>query len=86
MNKLLFKTGFIVLFCVCVCVCVFSKTGFRVVRIMTFLEEELFYLRMIICILNALVFTVHTHMYMLILTQIIMTSSTIQMQEFKKIP
>ena len=22
MNKLLFKTGFIVLFCVCVCVCV----------------------------------------------------------------
>ena len=40
---------------------------------------------MIICILNALVFTVHTHMCMLILTQIIMTSSIIQMQEFKKI-
>lgn len=49
---------------------------------MTFMEEELFYLRMIICILNALVFPVHTHMYVLILTQIIMTSSVIQMQEF----
>lgn len=58
------------------------KTGFRVIRIMTFMEEELFYLRMIICILNALVFPVHTHMYVLILTQIIMTSSVIQMQEF----
>ena len=40
---------------------------------------------MIICILNALVFPVHTHMYVLILTQIIMTSSIIQTQEFLKI-